>query len=129
MKENKMEEWRKDAKFMRFAERRMSQELMGNGENRRYDSLFEKLDEAFDNDDRYVEPLVEYLTCRLHMAKLDGDKRRRERGIWWVWYHVTMEGCYVQVFSRCFDPLLEELRTELMSLLHEEYMNLVQINQ
>ena len=71
--EKKIENWCKDARFVNFANRRMHQEITERLENGSYDALFEELDEAFDYDDRYIEPLVEYLTCRLHIAKLNKD--------------------------------------------------------
>lgn len=122
--EKRIENWCKDGRFVNFANRRMHQEITERLENRSYDALFEELDEAFDYDDRYIEPLVEYLTCRLHIAKLNKNKRQRERGIWWVWCQVAMEGHYVQVFSEYFDPLLTELRITLIPMLHKEYLHL-----
>lgn len=122
--EKRIENWCKDARFVNFANRRMHQEITESLENGSYDVLFEELDEAFDYDDRYIGPLVEYLTCRLHIAKLNKNKRQRERDIWWVWCQVTMEGHYVQVFSEYFSPLLRELRITLMPMLHKEYLHL-----
>ncbi len=119
--EKKIENWCQDTCFVNFTNQRMHQELTERPENKRYDILFEELDEAFEYDDRYIGPLVEYLTCRLHIAKLCKNARQRERGIWWVWYQVAMEGYYVQVFSEYFDPLLNELRMTLMPILHREY--------
>ena len=127
--EKRIENWCKDARFVNFANRRMHQEITERLENGSYDALFEELDEAFDYDDRYIEPLVEYLTCRLHIAKLNKNKRKRERGIWWVWYQVAMEGYYVQVFSEYFAPLLAELRITLMPMLHKEYLYLNAIKE
>ena len=122
--EKKIDNWCRDARFMDFANRRMYQELTEKPENGRCDALFEELDEAFEYDDRYIEPLVEYLACRLHIAKLCKKARQRERGIWWVWFQVMMEGHYVQAFSEYFAPLLAELRITLMPLLHKEYVRM-----
>lgn len=122
--EKKIESWCKDECFMDFVHRRMHQELTEKPENGRYDDLFEELDEAFDYDDRYIEPLVEYLTFRLHIAKLCKNTRKRGQGIWWVWFQVMMEGHYVRAYSEYFDPLLAELQTTLMPMLHKEYVRM-----
>ena len=66
--EKKIENWCQDTCFVNFTNQRMHQELTERPENKRYDILFEELDEAFEYDDRYIGPLVEYLTCRLHIA-------------------------------------------------------------
>lgn len=122
--EKKIVNWCQDECFMNFVHRRLYQELTERPENGCYDDLFEELDEAFDHDDRYIEPLVEYLICRLHIAKLCKNARKREQGIWWVWFQVVMEGHYVQAFSEYFDPLLAELRTTIVPMLHKEYVRM-----
>ncbi len=120
--EKKIEKWCKDARFVGFANQRMNFELTQRMENNSLDPFFEELDEAFEYDDRYIMPLVEYLTCRLHTAKLRKDIQRQEEGIWQVWFHIAMEGYYVQTFHKEFAPLLSELRTSLMPMLHKEYL-------
>ncbi len=116
--EKKIEKWCKDARFMSFANRRMSLEFTRRLESASLDPVFEELDGAFEYDDRYIVPLVEYLTCRLHIAQL----RKDEEGIWQVWFHVAMEGYYVQAFQEEFTSLLAELKTALMPVLHKEYI-------
>ena len=107
---------------MAFANRRMGLELTQRMKNNSLDPFFEELDEAFEYDDRYIVPLVEYLTCRLHTAMLRKDIWQREEGIWQIWFHIAMEGYYVQTFHEEFEPLLSELRTALMPMLHREYL-------
>ena len=120
--EKKIEKWCKDASFVGFANRRMGHELTQRMKNNSLDPFFEELDEAFEYDDQYIVPLVEYLTCRLHTAMLRKDIRQREEGIWQVWFHIAMEGYYVQTFHEEFEPLLSELRTALMPMLYKEYL-------
>lgn len=103
---------------MRFVHQRMHLELAQRMECNSLDPFFEELDEAFEYEDGYIVPLVEYLTCRLHTALL----RKDEEGIWQVWFHVAMEGYYVQAFHKKFAPLLAELRMALMPILHKEYL-------
>ena len=118
----KIERWYKDASFMNFVHRRMQVELAQRMEGYSFDPYFEELDEAFEYDDRYLVPLVEYLTCRLHTAMLRKDIRQREEGIWQVWFQVAMEGYYVQAFHEEFASLLAELKTALLPILHKKYI-------
>ena len=51
-------------------------------ENHRIDPQYEELDEAFEYDDRYIAPLVTYLTYKLRLALLQRNAGKRKRGIW-----------------------------------------------
>ena len=80
----KIEKWLADESFRRYAERRMQEEITDVPENHTLDRKYEELDEGFEWDDRYIVPLVEYLTYRLHLARLNRNPQKRRRGIWWV---------------------------------------------
>ena len=114
-----IEMWLDDEAFVAFANERMNEML---GRHHRVDPVFEEMDEGFDEEDAYVVPMVEYLSCRLHKAQLCKNKRRREQEVWWVWYEVAMQGYYVQLFMPYYETLVEELRLELMPMIHREYM-------
>lgn len=120
--EKKIEKWCRDNGFMDFADKRLQQELADSLADGSYDPLFEEMDAGFEYDDRYIIPMVEYMTCRLHLARLKKDRRQREQGIWQVWCMAGMLGQYVQVFSGHFHPLMAELRADLMPMLHREYV-------
>ncbi len=116
----KIEMWLGDEQFVAFANKRMNSVL----QNQRHpiDPMFEEMDEGFDEEDEYVVPMVEYLSCRLHKAKLCKNRRKREQEIWWVWYEVAMQGIYINVFNCYYEKLVEELRLEIMPILYREYM-------
>lgn len=114
-----IEMWLDDEAFVAFANERMDEVLR---RHHHVDSVFEEMDEGFDEEDAYVVPMVEYLSCRLHKAQLCNDKCRREQEVWWVWYEVAMQGYYVQLFMPYYDTLVEELRLVLMPIIHREYM-------
>lgn len=114
-----IEKWLDDEAFVAFANERMNKALR---QQHRVDPLFEEMDEGFDEEDAYIVPMVEYLSCRLHKAQLCKNKRRREQEVWWVWYEVAMQGYYVQLFMPYYETLVEELRLELMPMIHREYM-------
>ena len=114
-----IEMWLNDEAFVAFANERMNEMLR---RHHHVDSVFEEMDEGFDEEDAYIVPMVEYLSCRLHKAQLCKNKRRREQEVWWVWYEVAMQGYYVQLFMPYYETLVKELRLELMPMIHREYM-------
>lgn len=90
--QEKIKSWCKDEKFMSFAQERARKEVCEVAENHRIDPQYEELDEAFEYDDRYIAPLVTYLTYKLRLALLQRNAGKRKRGIWWVLVHVEMQG-------------------------------------
>ena len=121
--QEKIKSWCKDEKFMSFAQERARKEVCEVAENHRIDPQYEELDEAFEWNDRYVVPLADYLTYRLHLAKLQKNPRKRRNGIFWVFTHVFMQGHYLHVFAEVFAPLVTELHETMMVMLHREYVN------
>ena len=120
--ELKIEAWLKDEQFVKFAEARMNHEIKNVPHS--VDPWFDEMEEGFENDEEYVVPMVEYLSCRLHMAKLCTNRRKREKELWWVWYEIAMQGIYIKVFNCYYENLVEELRMEIMPMLYREYMQL-----
>lgn len=120
--ELKIEKWLENEQFVKFAEARMNHEIKNVPHS--VDPLFDEMEEGFENDEEYVVPMVEYLCCRLHKAKLCKNRRKREKGLWWVWYEIAMQGIYIKVFNCYYENLVEELRMEIMPMLYREYMQL-----
>ena len=104
---------------------RARKEVCEVAENHRIDPQYEELDEAFEYDDRYIAPLVTYLTYKLRLALLQRNAGKRKRGIWWVLVHVEMQGYYVEIFSAEFENLLTELRDAVIPMLHTEYVQML----
>ena len=103
--QEKIKSWCKDEKFMSFAQERARKEVCEVTENHRIDPQYEELDEAFEYDDRYIAPLVTYLTYKLRLALL--------------------QGYYVEIFSAEFENLLTELRDAVIPMLHTEYVQML----
>lgn len=120
--ELKIEAWLEDEQFVKFAEARMNHEIKNVPHS--VDPWFDEMEEGFENDEEYVVPMVEYLSSRLHKAKLCKNRRKREKELWWVWYEIAMQGIYIKVFNCYYENLVEELRLEIMPMLYREYMQL-----
>ena len=120
--ELKIEKWLENEQFVAFANKRMNNVLL----NKRHpiDPMFEEMDEGFDEEDEYVVPMVEYLSSRLHKAKLCKNRRKREKELWWVWYEIAMQTYFIELLDEYYGALVEELRLEIMPMLYKEYMQL-----
>lgn len=127
-KEFKIENLLDNRQFIEFANRRAAQEI-SREENHLYDTLYDELCSKFEEDDSFVVPMVEYLSCRLHRAKLDPNPKRRDRGVWWVWTQTKLQGNYVYVFMDQYAPLLNELDATVLPILQREYMNMLKYNK
>ena len=69
--------------------------------------------EGFEDNDEYVVPMVDYLSYRLHRAKIYRNRRRRERDIWWVWIQLKYEGIYVEACIKYYAKLVEEVEKDI----------------
>ena len=120
--ELKIDKWLENEQFVAFANKRMNNVLL----NKRHsiDPMFEEMDEGFDEEDEYVVPMVEYLSCRMHMAKLCTNRRKREKELWWVWYMLAMQTYFIELLDEYYGSLVEELRLEIMPMIHREYVKL-----
>ena len=120
--ELKIEKWLENEQFVAFANKRMNNVLL----NKRHpiDPMFEEMDEGFDEEDEYVVPMVEYLSSRLHKAKLCKNRRKREKELWWVWYEIAMQTYFIELLDEYYGALVEELRLEIMPMIHREYVKL-----
>lgn len=118
----KIERWCMEEGFLLYAQERARKEVCKVAENHRIDPKYEELEEAFEYDDKYIVPLVAYLTYKLHLAVLERNAGKRKRDIWWVFVRVELLGFYVEIFPAEFADLLVGLRDTVMPMLHEEYI-------
>ena len=116
----KLDQWIQDTKFMAFVDKRVREEFFKPANNL-IDPQYEEVAEGFDDDDDYIVPMVDYLSFRLHRAQLIKNRRKREREIWWLWTQLECESYYLEVFRDFYAKLLDEVMTEVMTILHREY--------
>ena len=122
--QEKIKSWCKDEKFMSFAQERARKEVCEVTENHRIDPQYEELDEAITWDNRYIVPMMTYLTHRLQLVKLQKNAKNRNRRVWWIFVHVIMREDYTQLFDGKFEKFLTELHDTVMTMLHDEYTRL-----
>lgn len=121
--QQKIEKWCRNERFVHYANERISEELVY-APNHRIDPEYEELDEAITWDNRYIVPMMTYLTYRLQLVKLQKNAKNRNRRIWWIFVHVIMREDYTQIFDRKFEKFLTELHDTVMTMLHDEYTRL-----
>lgn len=128
--QEQIKEWCKDGRFLRYANERMRKEITEVPENHVVTPEYEALDEGFEYDDRYAAPLAAYLTYRLQMAKLQKNRSKRRRGIWWVFVQIVILRLYTEITTKEFEKLQKESYGAIIPMLHNEYvMKLNRIRQ
>lgn len=115
----KMEKWLQDENFSQYVSQRCFAEIKKRFDAGLCDPLFDEMDEGFETNDAYAEPMAEYLLYRLHTARLCKNRQRRERGLWLVYFNLAMLGHYIKWEE--FDKVIDELDKCLMTVLHREY--------
>ena len=116
--QQKIEKWCRNERFVHYANERISEELVY-APNHRIDPEYEELDEAITWDNRYIVPMMTYLTYRLQLVKLQKNAKNRNRRVWWIFVHVIMREDYTQLFDGKFEKFLTELHDTVMTMLHD----------
>ena len=83
--QQKIEKWCRNERFVHYANERISEELVY-APNHRIDPEYEELDEAITWDNRYIVPMMTYLTYRLQLVKLQKNAKNR--------YKHDIHSCY-----------------------------------
>lgn len=120
--QEQIKEWCKDGRFLRYANERMRKEIAEVPENHVVTPEYEALDEGFEYDDRYAAPLAAYLTYRLQLAKLQKNRSKRRRGIWWVFVQIVILRLYTEITTKEFEKLQKESYGAIIPMLHNEYV-------
>ena len=127
--QEQIKEWYQDRRFVNYVNMRVQEEIRHVSEQRP-DQKYKELDDAFDLDDRYSVPLTTYLTYRLQLAKLQKNRSKRRRGIWWVFVQIVILRLYTEITTKEFEKLQKESYGAIIPMLHNEYvMKLNRIRQ
>lgn len=117
----KMEKWFGDEDFAQYVKQRTAREMQTRLDTGYHDRDFDRMDEAFENEDGYLVPMCEYLSYKFHVACLRKNRRQREQGMWEVYFNLQMLGVYSTF--HVFDDLNAELWEELMPVIHRDYVH------
>lgn len=119
--EKKIEKWLSDGKFEQFASEYITNEMKRRIDAGFCDRAFEEMNEAFDMEDGYIVPIAEYLSYKLHVARLRRKRDTGDREMWKVYYCLQMMGAYGQF--QVFEDLRGELWVCMMTAIHRDYVH------
>ena len=80
------------------------------------------IEKNLEEDDRYINVLIPFMTFYLHTAILEEDKELREKHIWGIWYYLKLdEPMLVCRFQKESEELLQEVDHQLLQILKDDY--------
>ena len=80
------------------------------------------IEKNLEEDDRYINVLIPFMTFYLHTAMLEEDKALREKYIWGIWYYLKLdEPMLICHFQKESQELLQEVDRQLIQILKDDY--------
>ena len=80
------------------------------------------IEKNLENDDRYINVLIPFMTTYLHIAMLEKDKKLREKYIWSIWYYLKLdEPMLVCHFQKESEELIQKVDQQHLQILKDDY--------
>ena len=80
------------------------------------------IERNLENDDRYINVLIPFMTFYLHTAMLEEDKELREKYIWGIWYYLKLdEPMLICHFQKESEKLLQEVDQQILQIVKYDY--------
>ena len=80
------------------------------------------IEKNLEEDDRYINVLIPFMTFYLHTAMLEEDKELREKYIWGIWYYLKLdEPMLICHFQKESEKLLEEVDQQILQIVKDDY--------
>ena len=80
------------------------------------------IEKNLENDDRYINVLIPFMTTYLHIAMLEEDKKLREKYIWSIWYYLKLdEPLLICHFQKESEQLILEVEQQIHQILEGDY--------
>ena len=80
------------------------------------------IERNLENDDRYINVLIPFMTTYLHIAMLEKDKKLREKYIWSIWYYLKLdEPLLICHFQKESEQLILEVEQQIHQILEGDY--------
>ena len=80
------------------------------------------IEKNLEEDDRYINALIPFMSFYLNVAMLEGDKELREKFIWGIWYYLKLdEPLLICHFQKESEKLLHELDLQIYQILCDDY--------
>ena len=80
------------------------------------------IEKNLEEDDRYINALIPFMSFYLNVAMLEEDKELREKHIWGIWYYLKLdEPMLICHFQKESQELLQEVDRQLIQILKDDY--------
>lgn len=80
------------------------------------------IEKNLEEDDRYINALIPFMSFYLNVAMLEEDKELREKYIWGIWYYLKLdEPMLVCHFQKESEELIQKVDQQLLQILKDDY--------
>ena len=86
------------------------------------------IEKNLEEDDRYINVLIPFMTFYLHTAILEEDKELREKHIWGIWYYLKLdEPLLICHFQKESEQLILEVEQQIHQILEGDYPEFLEV--
>ena len=80
------------------------------------------IEKNLEEDDRYINALIPFMSFYLNVAMLEEDKELREKFIWGIWYYLKLdEPMLICHFQKESEKLLQEVDQQILQIVKYDY--------
>ena len=88
------------------------------------------IEKNLEEDDRYINALIPFMSFYLNVAMLEGDKELREKFIWGIWYYLKLdEPLLICHFQKESEKLLHEVDLQIYQILCDDYSDFLKYQE
>ena len=87
-----------------------------------FKETWDYIEECLEEDDRYINLLIPFMTFYLNLILLDDDKEERKKHIWGVWYYLKLdEPLFNYRFKEESEKLVQHVDSLVLKMIRDEY--------
>ncbi len=80
------------------------------------------IEEGLEEDDRYINVLVSFISFSLSVVLLNNNKKQRDKYIWSLWYYLKLDEPLLKSrFKAESEKLVQEIDSMILQILKDEY--------
>ena len=88
------------------------------------------IERNLENDDRYINVFIPFMSYNLHLAMLEDDKKLREKYIWSIWYYLKLdEPLLICHFQKESEQLILEADQQIHQILEGDYSEFLELQK
>ena len=87
-----------------------------------FKKIWDYIEEELEEDDRYINLLIPFMTFYLNLMLMDEDKEERKKHIWGVWYYLKLdEPLFNYRFKEESEKLVQRVDSLVLKMIRDEY--------